>query len=92
MSKFVENAAEYKSLTTNVEKKKLKDESFARWTMYVYLSNSDQNKYGSLMKHFKMQYVLGNNQYYTSISSAKDVLINHTWDDTYKESMKKKSQ
>ena len=58
----------------------------------MYLSNSDQRKYGTLMKQFKTQYALGNNQYCTSISDAKDVLTNQTWDDTYKESMKCKSQ
>ena len=59
---------------------------------YICLSNSNQNKYGSLMKHFKTQYALGNNQYCSNITTVKDVLINHTWDDTYKDNIKKKNQ
>ena len=58
----------------------------------MYLHNSDQRKYGTLMKTFKTQYSLGNNQYCSSITVAADVLTNQMWDATYNESMKKKCQ
>ena len=58
----------------------------------MYLNNSDQKKYGTLMKTFKTQYSLGNNQYCGSITAAADVLTNHAWDAAYKDNLKKKRQ
>ena len=54
------------------------------------MKNSDQRKYGSLMRGFQSQYALGNNQYPTKIADGADVLTSHQWDDTYKEDVKKK--
>jgi len=89
---FVETTAEFQAAADNAAKTKLKKESFDKWTSYMYLYNSDQKKYGSLMKNFKTQYSLGNNQYCETITAAADVLTNHTWDATYKESVKKRRQ
>ena len=90
---FVESTSEYQKAEADGEediKKKLKVESFGKWTTYLYLQNSDQRKYGSLMRNFRTQYSLGNNQYCVSISKGSNVLTNHVWDATYKESMKKR--
>ena len=51
--------------------------------MYVYLKNSDGNKYGLLKKNLQSQYALQNNQYPKTISTMTDVLTNHQWDDKY---------
>ena len=42
------------------------------------------------MKNFRTQYSLGNNQYPETLTGAADVLTNHPWDNTYKESKKRK--
>ena len=92
LHKFVETTNEYQKETDSDEQKKLKEDSFGKWTTYLYLVNSDQRKYGSLMKTFKTQYSLGQNQYCKSITKAGDVLTNHSWDTTFKEHIKKKKQ
>ena len=53
---FVETTAEYQAETDNDIKIQLKEESFNKWKTYIYLHNSDQKKYGTLMKTFKTQY------------------------------------
>ena len=89
---FVETTSEFQKETDDAKKDKLKDESFNKWTTYLFLSNSDQKKYGSLMKTFRTQYSLGQNQYCKSITRAGDVLTNNSWDASYKENIKKKKQ
>ena len=42
------------------------------------------------MKNFQMQYSLVNNQYPKTMVKAVDILTNHQWDATYKESQKAK--
>ena len=45
-----------------------------------------------MLKQFRTQYALNNNQYCKTINSAVDVLTNHSWDDTYYENKKKRRQ
>ena len=52
------------------------DEAFA---MLVIL-NSDQQKYGSLVRNLEGQYGRGTNQYPQTIADAKDALHTHYWD------------
>ena len=59
---------------------------------YVYLKNSDTNKYGSLKRSLHSQYALQNNQYPKTISKVMDVLTNHQWDDGYKTLVMKKRE
>ena len=88
----MKTTAEYQALTDAGKQEKLKKESFDKWTTYLYLHNSNQKKYGTLMKTFQTQYSLGNNQYCGSITAAADVLTNHVWDATFKQDMKRKHQ
>ena len=89
---FVEKTSEYQATTKVAEKEEMKKKSLSKWTTYLYMVNSNKQKYGSLLKHFRTQYSLGNNQYCDSLTTASNVLTNHIWDDTYKESIKKKKQ
>ena len=51
---FVESTSEYQaSGMTDTKKQALKDKSFSKWTTYLYLTNCDQCKYGSLLKKFE---------------------------------------
>ena len=59
----------------------LMGEAFSSWSIYVYLKNSDGNKYGSLKRNIQSQYALVNNQYPKSIMKMMDALTNHQWDD-----------
>ena len=88
----MKTTAEYQALTDAGKQEKLKKESFDKWTTYLYLHNSNQKKYGTLMKTFHTQYSLGNNQYCGSITAAADVLTNHVWDAKFKQDMKRKHQ
>ena len=88
----MKTTAEYQALTDAGKQEKLKKESFDKWTTYLYLHNSNQKKYGTLMKTFQTQYSLGNSQYCGPITSASDVLLNHFWDATFKQDIKIKSQ
>lgn len=86
---FVEKTSEYQATTDVDKQQELKKKSFAQWMTFLYLVNSDQHKYGSLLKHFCTQYLVGNNQYCEDLMKAADVLTNHTWDESYKENIKK---
>ena len=87
---FAERTKEYKDAKASDDKNEIKKKSFDKWITYLYLRNSDQRKYGTLMKNFRTQYSLGNNQYPDTLTKAADVLTNHPWDVTYKVSMKRK--
>ena len=92
LHKFIENTKKYKDMSEDEERDIIKKESFNKWITYLFLSNCDQKKYGSLRKNFQMQYSLGNNQYPKMMVKAVDVLTNNQWDTTYKESQKAKQK
>ena len=89
LNEYIEKTDAYKKAKPN-EGQKLKKEAFSSWTSYVYLKNSDGNKYGLLKKNLQAQYALQNNQYPKTISTMTDVLTNHQWDDKYKAEIKQK--
>ena len=91
MNEFIKKTEKYKSGNSG-EQQKLKTEAFAEWTAYVYLNNSDNNKYGTLKKSLQSQYALRNDQYPRTISLTADVMTNHQWDDKYRETNKKRKE
>ena len=66
-----ENQEKIKELTN-----KASDQLFA----FIYLENSDQTKYGSILKGLNEQKSLGNDQYPKSIIESTNVLSNHRFD------------
>ncbi len=48
---------------------------------FLYMENSDQAKYGLLLRGLKSQKSLGHDQYPKSISEANNVLSNHNFDE-----------
>ena len=52
--------------------------------------NSDQTKYGSLIKILTTQQSLKHNQYPKTLTEASEVLTEHPWDSKYQEVKKKK--
>ena len=65
---------------------------YDRWIAYVYLENSDKNKYGSLINGLDSQQSLGTNQYPTTLGKATEVLSNHRFDAAYLEQKKKRNR
>eukprot|EP00957_Ditylum_brightwellii_P208487 15357692-Ditylum_brightwellii.AAC.1 len=56
--------------------RKVSEQLFA----YIYLENSDQLKYGTILKGLNKQKSLGNDQYLKSITETNNVLSNHHFD------------
>ena len=77
LDSFADRTKEVQEESDATRKDELKKKAFDKWTTYLYLKNSDYRKYGSLMKGFRTQYSLGNNQYPKSLTAAADVLTNH---------------
>ena len=57
---------------------------------YMFLKNSDQAKYGTLIKSLASHYSRGNKNYPATLESAHDLLSEHPFDKTYYENRKKK--
>jgi hypothetical protein len=75
---------------TNVTKmENCRDLAFRHFLVYTYMENSDQAKYGSLLKGLSTQQSLGNNQYPTTITEANNVLSTHRFDNINKKSADK---
>ena len=55
----------------------LNDDADERLAAYVYLVNSDQNKYGSVIKNLNSQKSLKNDKFPKTVTDAHNVLINH---------------
>ena len=64
-------------------------DSFDTCITCVYLDNTDHGKYGSLFSNFKVQFLLGNDQYPKKLSGTNDMLVNHIWGRTYNKSKMK---
>jgi hypothetical protein len=77
LDKFTKKLDEYKEATDAAAKKAVKEASFEKWMAYLLIEQSDHNKYGSLIKGFVSQYLLGNDQYPKAIAAATDVLLQH---------------
>ena len=84
LKEFVKNTKEYKNATDEATKESLEKGSFAKWIAYLFLKNSDQNKYGSVVTGLTSQFSLGNDQYPKDIATACDILSNHRFDKTQK--------
>jgi hypothetical protein len=79
LTKFVEQMTDY-DVNNDTVVKKCKERAFAQFMSLLFLENSDQSKYGSLLKGLNAQQSLGNNQYPTTITKASEVLSEHPFD------------
>eukprot|EP00978_Attheya_sp_CCMP212_P024517 scaffold77101_cov31-Attheya_sp.AAC.1 len=68
----------------DVAVKKCNEVAFAQMLSLIYMENSDQKKYGSLLKGLNGQQSLGLNQYPTTITKASAVLSEHPFDNAGK--------
>ncbi|WP_371070120.1 hypothetical protein, partial [Salmonella enterica] len=64
--------------------------AYNEYLAYTFIINSDQNKYGSLIKNLAQQQSLKNDQYPKTLTAAAEVLMEHPWDAKYSEIKKKR--
>jgi hypothetical protein len=62
---------------------------FKQFLAYIYLENSDNTKYGSLMNNLKQQQSLKHDQYPKTIADASNVLNSHKFDNLGRKSGEK---
>jgi hypothetical protein len=92
LNEYITKTEKYKAESDQDKRTELQQKSYKTWCSYVYLKNSDQNKYGTLKKSLQSQYALGNDQYPITISKMTDVLTNHSWDNAYAIATKKRKE
>ena len=63
------------------ETSKLIENALEQLFAFLYMENSDQAKYGSLLKGLNSQKSLGHDHYPRTISEANNVLSNHNYDE-----------
>ena len=68
------------------------EEAYKHFTAFVFLTNTDQAKYGSLVTGLSTQQSLGNDQYPKSMIEAANVLSNHRFDNAGNGKGKDKSE
>ena len=89
LEKFVETTQEYCETTDALKQQNLKDGAFAQWMGYVFMHNSDKNRYGTLLSGMASQYAMGQNQYPADITKATDILNSHPSDKEAKSDKKR---
>ena len=76
LNTFITHTPDYTAAgVTNAQKTAMRDTAFERWCAYIFLQNSDQSKYGSLVEGLQSQYSLKNNQYPTTVTDALGRII-----------------
>ena len=79
--KTIQGYVELLILNVDAEKNcKYKENIFKQFLAYLYLENSDQAKYGSILSGLITQQSLKNDQYPKTITEANNVLSNHKFD------------
>jgi hypothetical protein len=64
----------------STDPEKCKKQAWERHLAFIYLRNSDQSKYGSILKGLNTQQSLNNDQYPKTVVSANNVLSSHQFD------------
>ena len=92
--KMLMSSKNYLTAVTVEEKSKVKAEVVECFLAYLLMANSDQNKYGSLLKRFSTDHAFKHGEsaekrddlreFPTTMSQASTIFNNHTWDAAYK--------
>jgi hypothetical protein len=77
---FVKNTKPYADETNADKQDEMQKGSYAQWTAYMLMKNSDQGKYGLLMTSLTTQFSMGTNQYPKDAMAAVEILTNHRFD------------
>jgi hypothetical protein len=70
----VKDTKQYADETNTDKQDKMLKGSYAQWTVYMLMKNSDQGKYGLLMMSLTTQFSMGTNQYPKDKMAAVDIL------------------
>ena len=73
------------------QKKEVEDKGYDHWTTNVLTRNSDQRKYGTLMKRLRQDYSLGQDCWPKDAQMALNSLSAHPWDEAYNKNKKNQS-
>jgi uncharacterized protein (DUF1919 family) len=76
----VKNTKQYADETNTDKQDEMQKGSYAQWTAYMLMKNSNQGKYGSQMTSLTTQFSMGTNQYPKDKMAAVDILTNHGFD------------
>ncbi len=83
LTKFMTTMKDYDE--SNVDAvEKCRKKAFSQFMAFLYLDNSDKQKYGSLLTGLQTQQSLKNDQYPKSVTEANNVLSNHRFDNAGK--------
>lgn len=88
MTKYIKSMPVY----TTTKHDKFSEQAFKELVAYLYLTNSDKTKYGSLVNGLSLQFSLEQNQYPKDVLDATNILSNHQFDAAYSENKKKKKE
>ena len=84
LNKYVEETYVVTPSRSSEEHKQLNEEADEKLAAYMYMVNSDQTKYGAVLKNLNSQKSLKNDQYPTTVLDAHNVLSNHVQEKTFK--------
>jgi hypothetical protein len=80
LKEFVKNTKQYVDESNTDKQDEMLKGSYAQWTAYMLMKNSDQGKYGSLMTSLTTQFSMGTIQYPKDVMAAVDILTNHRFE------------
>ena len=88
MSKYIKTMDGY----NQENEKTYTKQAFEELKAFAFLSNSDNTKYGTIIKALAQQQSLKNSQYPKTVTAASQVLMEHTWDQKYHDEKKRKNE
>jgi hypothetical protein len=81
---------ELRGKNTTATDEELRKEAWEQFTAYLFISRSDQDKYGTFAANLKTQFSLGNDQYPKTLEDAQAVLSLQKFDKNFKDKVAKK--
>ena len=90
ITKIIKKSTKYKDGMSEEDRDALQEEVFDQLMAYILLANSDQDKYGSLLKRLKMDKALKKDNFPKTMDTAVEALNDHAFDPAYREKMKSK--
>ena len=82
LDEYAETTENYKQYSVRNDldeskRKKVKEDLWKQFTTYVFVKNSDQMKYGTLLQGWETQFSMDHDQYPKTMEAAKPILYQH---------------
>jgi len=74
LDNYIKKTEAYQSITDAYEKKELLENGFETWATYMFLRNSNQRHYGTLIQEYQIDYAKGDDRYPRKIADAIEVM------------------